>query len=177
MRSLLIAVMLVAFNASRLVAQDSTAWGKPDNGLRMSLAVDNESRELIFSIQNISGSGRILDLGENGIPYFFTVNVTTRDGKFWNSLRIPFPATGSGRSTDIVESMANSTYSIRIAMKDLTDPTGDWRSRPHPLTALQPGDFLTGHYAREDEKCSASDCRGQMHCWTGDLVSNIVSVK
>ena len=177
MRKLLLAVMLVVFGASLLVGQESTAWGKTDKGLRMSLAVDNESHELIFAIQNVSGSGEDLDLGENGIPYGFTVSLTTRDGKFWNSLRIPYPASGGGVWTNVIEMMPNSTYVIRHAMKDFADPSGDSRTFAHPLPALRPGDFLTAHYASKDERCFASDCRGQIHCWTGDLTSNIISIK
>ena len=98
---LLFGIALTLFHSSVLNAQEPVEWGKPSNGLRLSMSIDYTTQELIFSIQNVSEHIQVIGLGEgiNFVPVRLTVTVTTTDGRLRESelgMRSGMGATGAG---------------------------------------------------------------------------------
>jgi len=171
--------LLTLFHSVVLKAHEPIQWGEVTDGLRMSLSVDYDAHDLIFSIQSQRGS--VVHLGENSIPVDVTVTLTTKDGKIHNSelgMSSAMHAMGAGLHDDVVEILPRSTYVIRHAMDDFVllpkAPTGP---NVFPLTTLKPGDLITGHLNGRYQKCPTSDCRMHEICWVGNLVSNTIRVR
>ncbi len=85
-------------------------------------------------------------------------------------------ATGAGVYAILVPLLKDSTYTIRHAMDDFVLLASAPSLNVFPLTALKPGDSLTGHL-RNNFPCPTTDCRRSAQCWVGDLVSNTVKVR
>ena len=180
-RQLLLGIVLVLSQRALLAAQEPVQWGDAVDGLRLSLGVDYNVHELLFSIQNESEHSQVVDLGNNGIPVQLTVALITKDGRARDGelgMSSAMHASGEGVYENIIEILPKSTYIIRHSMNDFTPlPVGPDSARVFPLITMKTGDMITGHLHGKDQKCRTLDCRKYEICWAGSLISNTVQVK
>ena len=168
-------ITAVVLHPSGLFAQEQ--WGEPSNSLRLSLAVNSERRELVFSIRNDGGRQMVpLGISRAAAPEALTLTLTTRDGRFRNQ-ELRMKSSGGGLGTGVysivVLLLQNSTYSIRHPIDDFSAPPG-----AESLSALlKPGDLLSAHLRNTSRTCPTFGCPLHEFCWVGDLSSNTVALQ
>jgi hypothetical protein len=172
-------VVLLLSQSVLLGAEEAVQWGDAVDGLRLSLDVDDNAHELLFSIQNVSEHTELVDVGDNGIPVRITVGLTTKGGKVRDGelgMSSAMHASGAGIYENIIEILPKSTYVIPHSMGDFT-PIATVEPRVFPLMTVKSGDMITGHLRGKGPKCSTSDSRRYEICWASYLISNTVQLK
>jgi hypothetical protein len=158
--------------------QDSTPWGKPVTGVRMSVeglhSGDGQLRGLRIAFQNISSFPQALSLGflsSTGAQIPATLALTTPSGSYEFTGVSSRAATG-GIDPLVIPLVMNAAYVVHMPLTAFRPV----RTKPSRNAAITEATELSVRFIGDSAVC---DANGYPHpnpvpCWSGELKSNVI---